>query len=92
MQAVTWGTVIVAWLMAGCPVSERDGRVPLLEHSVLESEGPVPSTILNSRISEPGERPPPAVLQDAGKLLDIDEFVSPIRRSHGHWTTIKRHE
>ncbi|KAL5399238.1 hypothetical protein PMIN06_000986 [Paraphaeosphaeria minitans] len=73
---VSWGVLIVNWLTIGSAQADRALTTLMSQQTVSEPDserdGPVPATILQSRLSGSGERPLPAKLHDEGKLLAFD--------------------
>ncbi|KAL1593315.1 hypothetical protein SLS60_010923 [Paraconiothyrium brasiliense] len=79
--------LIINWLTIGSAKAEKALTTLVSQQTVSEAEsdrdGPVPPTIMQSRLSGLGERPPPAKLQDAGKLLVLERVSSVAKNNDG---------
>ncbi|OAG09804.1 uncharacterized protein CC84DRAFT_453686 [Paraphaeosphaeria sporulosa] len=77
---VSWGVLIINWLTIGSAQADR-ALTTLMSQQIVsepdnERDGPVPATIMQSRLSGLGKPPPPAKLHDEGQLLAFDRVSS----------------
>ncbi|KAF2451764.1 hypothetical protein P171DRAFT_438439 [Karstenula rhodostoma CBS 690.94] len=84
---VSWGVLIINWLTIGSAQADRALTTVMSQQTLSESDserdGPVPATIMQSRLSGLGQRPPPAKLQDEGGLLPFDSVSSIAKQIDG---------
>ncbi|KAF2678934.1 hypothetical protein K458DRAFT_315510, partial [Lentithecium fluviatile CBS 122367] len=77
---VSWGVIIINWLTIGSAKAEKNLTTLISQQTLCTREGPSPLIPEPSPENSFVEFPRPIVLQDAGKLLEVDSCVSPVGR------------
>jgi hypothetical protein len=77
---VSWGVLIINWLTIGSAQAEKNLTFLMSQQTVSGRNRAVPLISTPSPGGSMLELAHPAVLRDAGKLLDVDKSVTPVRR------------